>query len=221
MPTRRWMLWTWAACRAAWILIFPGLFGLAMTIGAFHAAKHGRTASAVQSAAYGLAALVFAGWSARRAWRVLRGAEAMDESAMTTELGAAAGVFGLCLIFLLIAAPGFSGLFRKSAEGAMKGNLVLLRQAVERYRLEHGGRAPESLEALVAAKIIPEMPPLWPRFSEIPHPRKGEAVVVAVTAPADTGRWAYVVSLSSPGLTGTVFIDCTHTDTKGSFWTEY
>lgn len=134
---------------------------------------------------------------------------------------AAAAICGVVAVLAAIVLPGFSGLFRKSAEGAMKGSLAAMRQAIENYRRAHGGRAPESLEDLVGAGDLAQIPPLWPRFSGIAHPTSAAATVVAEAAMTDSGRWAYVVSASSPGLTGALFIDCTHTDTRGSAWTSY
>lgn len=131
-------------------------------------------------------------------------------------------------IFLLLSAYDARGAATREnlkgradlAEGAMKAGLGLLRAEVDRYRGEHD-RPPESLEALVAAKALPGIPPLWPRHIGVPHPRTAATTIVGEPLAADTGRWAYVVSSSSPGLSGAVFIDCTHTDTRGKAWTSY
>ncbi|MBI5208944.1 MAG: hypothetical protein HY927_03115 [Elusimicrobia bacterium] len=50
----------------------------------------------------------------------------------------------------------------------------------------------------------------------------GDAQTVAYAArtPADTGKWGYVNDPASPDF-GLVFIDCTHTDAKGSRWSSY
>lgn len=218
---RGWLVWTWAACRASWIVILPGLFGLAVLFNAAVQARQGHMLSALN---YGISAaipLIIAVLAGRETWRVITGAVAVTEGAMKAELGTTVIITGVCAFLVAITIPYFSGLFRYSAEGGIKGNLGELRQAVERYRLAHDGRSPDSIEAMVSAKTIPGIPALWRKSDEIPHSRTAEAAVVADRTATDSGRWAFVVSPSSPSLTGTVFIDCTHTDTRGRFWSEY
>lgn len=99
-------------------------------------------------------------WDPRKIWAA---AELINRQLV--EISVLAGVFGL---LFLIVYPSFSGLFRKSAEGQIKGDLAQLRGAVEAYRRRKGD-FPESLEALVQAGLLEEMPPLWPRFSGVPH----------------------------------------------------
>ncbi len=221
---RRWLVWTWAACRASWIVILPGLFGIVMLFGAATTVWKGHPLSArislglVWSAAI---PLVIAWLAGRETWRVVTGAVAVTESSMKTEIGTTVIITGICALLVAIVAPTFAPLFRKSAEGAIKGNLSELRLAVDRYRNEHEGRAPDSIGAMVEAKTIPGIPTLWRSYDNIPHTHTAEAAVVTSTAATDSGRWAFVVSPSSPSLTGTIFIDCTHTDTRGRFWNEY
>ena len=140
---------------------------------------------------------------------------------MTTEIITTIIATGICALLIAIVAPTFAPLFQKSAEAGIRVNLSELRVAVDRYRSEHEGRAPNSIGALVEAKTITEIPLLWHKSAKIPHPRTAEAAVVADRTATDSGRWAFVVSPSSPSLTGTVFIDCTHTDTRGRLWSEY
>lgn len=218
---RRWLLWIWAACRALWITAAPGLFGIGMLITSGAALKQGAILHGLILGAYACAPLFLVWWAARETWLAVTGVRSVTESALKTEIGTTVLVTGFCALLLAIAAPAFSGLFRKSAEGGIKGNLGELRLAVDRYRREHDGRAPDSIGAMVAAKTIPEIPRLWRRFDESPHSQTAEASVVADRTATDSGRWAFVVSPSSPSLTGTLFIDCTHTDTRGRFWSEY
>ena len=63
------------------------------------------------------------------------------------------------------------------------------------------------------SKALAKLPSLWGRFSEIPHPKTSAARVAPDGGAADSGKWGYA--------DGAVFIDCTHTDTRGSFWTSY
>lgn len=218
---RRWLVWTWAACRAAWIVILPGLFGVGILFGAAMHARQGHVLAALVSGGSAAIPLIIAVLAGRETWRVITGAVAATEGAMKAEIGTTVIITGICALLVAITIPYFSGLFRYSAEGGIKGNLSELRQAVERYRLAHGGRSPDSIGAMVEAKTIPEIPRLWRQHDKIPHAHAAEAAVVADRTATDSGRWAFVVSPSSPSLTGTIFIDCTHTDTRGRFWSEY
>lgn len=80
--------------------------------------------------------------------------------------------------------------------------------------------APPSLEAALD-KTMPKVPILWSSSSVGPHKTSSEVIVVSERTGTDSGKWGYVVSLSSPALSGDVYIDCTHTDAKGSVWTSY
>ncbi|OGS39194.1 MAG: hypothetical protein A2506_08520 [Elusimicrobia bacterium RIFOXYD12_FULL_66_9] len=221
VPARRWVLWSWVACRAFWIGLIPGLWGVGLLFIAAAAVWHGRLASGLSQAVLA-ATLLYLFWrGTRQTWEAASGMRALSERAMLAEIGSAAVASAIAFVLFLIVAPAFTGLFRKSAEGSAKGNLVGLRGAVERYRAAHGGQAPESIDALVAARTIEKIPPVWPRFSGVPHPREAGALVLPSMAVTDSGRWAYIAAHSSASLTGAVFIDCTHTDTRGSFWSAY
>lgn len=218
---RRWLVWTWAACRAAWIVILPGAVGAGMLFGAAADARQGHPLAALFSGASAAIPLAIAWLAGRETWRVVAGAVAAAESSLKAEIGTTVIIAGFCALLVAIALPSFSGLWRKSAEGGIKANLGELRQAVDRYRRAHDGRPPDSIAAMVEAGIIPGIPALWRNYDGIPHAHAAEAAVFASTAATDSGRWAFVVSPSSPSLTGAVFIDCTHTDTRGRFWSEY
>ncbi|MCM2304700.1 MAG: hypothetical protein NDJ72_08360 [Elusimicrobia bacterium] len=215
LPARR-LIWLWAGFRALWITAFPLLCGAGMLAGAWFELKRGGrfTVAAVSSLVVAFLFLALAWTAARHTWQVMTGAKPAPAAALKGEILSTVAVFLACALLFAIVAPYFSGLFRRSHEGALKARLADLRAVVERYRAAHGGQAPPSLEDLG------ELPPLWGRFAEIPHPAAPAAVLVD-GASADTGKWAYVISPSSPSLTGTVFIDCTHTDSKGSVWSSY
>lgn len=221
VPPRLWVLGLWAACRAVWITAFPILGGAGLLIGAAYDLRHGRPVAGLVSGALACPLLALAWLAGDETWNTVDGSKPGVEKDMLSEIGATAAVGGIVVLLITIAAPAYTGLFRASAEGAMKGGLVTLREGVERYRKEHDGRAPDSLEALVQAKTIAELPPLWPMGSESVHAKTTASLVVDGAAATDSGQWAYVVSPSSPGAVGAVFIDCTHTDRKGSAWTEY
>lgn len=218
---RRWLVLVWAAARAAWIIILPGLFGIGMLYGTVWDVWKGHMLAALFSGASAAIPLVIAWLAGRETWRVASGAVTVTEGSLKTEIGTTVIVTGICALLVAITIPRFVDFFRYSAEGATKGSLGELRQAVGRYRSEHDGRSPDSIGAMVEAKTIPEIPVLWRKFDKIPHAHTAEASVVASTAATDSGRWAFIVSPSSPSMTGTIFIDCTHTDTRGRAWSEF
>jgi len=210
-PPTRWLIYAWAAFRALWITAFPLLCGAGMLLGAWFELKRGGgfTVAAVNSLVVAFLFLALAWNAARHTWRVVTGTKPALVAALEGEIVTTIVVFVACALLFAMVAPYFSGLFRRSHEGALKARLQDLRSVVERYRASHGGQAPPSLADLG------ELPPLWGRYAEIPHPETPAAVLVDGAGTADTGKWAYVVS------SGTVFIDCTHTDYRGVAWTSY
>ncbi|MBI5200033.1 MAG: hypothetical protein HY925_00475 [Elusimicrobia bacterium] len=109
-------------------------------------------------------------------------------------------------IFLLIAYPKFKDLERYVVEGTAKGNLGVLRQNVEAHRT-NTGRLPEKLGPAGT---------LWDtKIYSVPHPPTSAVVAGSTASARDTGGYGY------DSAAGVVFIDCTHTDSRGSAWTSY
>jgi hypothetical protein len=116
---------------------------------------------------------------------------------------------------------GFMHLNRKSNEGATKGNLGAIRSAVSSYYGKAQGVFPASLDGLTAGgKHLPAMPP-----AKIPPHHADSNKILNLTGAQyareewdDTGGWAYV--LDGPDQ-GKVFVNCAHTDTRGSVWNSY
>lgn len=104
-------------------------------------------------------------------------------------------------------------------EGKTKGGLGSLRSALSIYYGDMDGQYPGSLEALIP-KHLETMPK-----AELPEHKETD-VWTAYGAEAcaagfkDTGGWGYVADAAAP-CRGRVFVDCTHTDSKGSTWTGY
>ena len=124
-------------------------------------------------------------------------------------------------ILAAIAIPKFADLIRKSNEGATKGNLGAVRSALAIYYGDNEGQYPrDNLASLTtSAKYI----------KEIPTAKTPDYHVAAVTVNADSttalaitdaGGWAYLNSSGSSDW-GVVWVNCTHTDTRGSIWTSY
>lgn len=97
-----------------------------------------------------------------------------------------------------------------------RGNLGALRSALSIYYGDMEGEYPSKLESLtISGKYLPSIP----RAKALPdHP--GSSAVHNGPAPDDSGGWFYNNVPSDTGF-GTLMINCTHTDAKGSAWTVY
>lgn len=218
---RRWVVWLWAAQRVVWSVLLPGAWCLLMLLVAYITLRTSSALTGAVGAVMWVGALGVLWFPAREIWRVCSGARVPPESELLFELRLILGAAVLGAALCAIVAPSFVGLMRFSGDGSMKGDLRMLRAGVQSYKKAHGGQPPPSLEAMQADGTIAYMPRLWPHFTKASHPRGSATEVVSSTAPTDSGRWAYVVSASSPALTGAVFINCTHTDARGSAWYSY
>ncbi len=214
-PPRTWLHWAWAAIRAVWILGFALLFGGAAVVSAVGAARAGHFFAAITVTLPGVLLLGLSWLVARSTVRVLRGQEPLTTRAIWNEIGSSVFVVALCALMLMIVWPSFSGIYRKSAEGEMKGGLAFIRDAFARYRVERSENPP-SLEALVESKHLARLPSLWPKNSGVPHARSADAIFLPDGVPTDSGKWAYAVGFSTP-----IFIDCTHTDSRRVAWSSY
>jgi hypothetical protein len=124
--------------------------------------------------------------------------------------------------FVLLSLPEFGLLLRKSAEGRIRADLATLRQAAGAYRRGHGGAYPPSLDALIL-RDSPDgkgFPPLWKGWRGFTHPSGTKTIVLPDRRGTDSGRWA-LIATSTGTPEQAVFIDCTHTDTRGRAWTSY
>jgi prepilin-type N-terminal cleavage/methylation domain-containing protein len=125
-------------------------------------------------------------------------------------------------ILAAIAIPKFAELIRKSSEGASKGNIGSIRSALSIYYGDLEGVYPASVAALtISGKYLSEVPkakaPNYHGDSSIPVLASGAA------APNDgTGgaMWWYN-DIGTSSNFGQILVNCTHTDTKGSVWTNY
>ncbi|MFC1680151.1 type IV pilin protein [Elusimicrobiota bacterium] len=122
-------------------------------------------------------------------------------------------------ILAAVAIPKFAELVRKSSEGATKGNLGAVRSALSIYYGDMEGVYPQDPNELtVDGKYLGSMPRaktpnLHPDSSQI-------ALIPSPQALTDEGGWAYVNNPMSPDF-GSFFINCSHTDSKGSLWSSY
>ncbi len=119
-------------------------------------------------------------------------------------------------ILAAIAIPKFASLLRKSGEGASKGNLGAIRSALSIYYGDMEGQYPVTLAAMtVNGKYLTALP-----VAKSPNYHSDSAAVVYQTIANDGGGWSYDNTALDANL-GTVLVNCTHTDTKGTLWTTY
>ena len=119
-------------------------------------------------------------------------------------------------ILAAIAIPKFAELIRKSNEGASKGNLGSIRSALSIYYGDMEGQYPGNLNALtISGKYLSDVPK-----SKAPNYHTDVATVVAQVSANDAAGWSYNSTTTDPNF-GVIWVNCTHTDTKGSIWTNY
>ena len=121
-------------------------------------------------------------------------------------------------VLAAIAIPKFADLIRKSSEGATKGTLGSIRSALGIYYSDMEGHYPDVLAAVtVNGKYLVAIAP-----SKTPNYHADSSVErdALPSAPSDAGGWLYDNTLLDANL-GQVFVNCTHTDSKGVDWTSY
>ena len=119
-------------------------------------------------------------------------------------------------ILAAIAIPKFADLIRKSSEGASKGNVGSIRSALSIYYGDMEGQYPSDMASLtVAGKYLSQVP-----AAKAPNYHADTSTVVQQIGATDSMGWVYNNSIGDPNL-GTVWVNCTHTDTKGTTWTSY
>lgn len=96
---------------------------------------------------------------------------------------------------------------RMSSEGSSKGNLQMLRRALARFS-ENRKQPPKDLAELTDGSLLKTIPLSRAR----PYHPDSSAVRQAASAD-DSGGWVYDGAR--------VWINCTHTDSKGLVWTTY
>jgi prepilin-type N-terminal cleavage/methylation domain-containing protein len=121
-------------------------------------------------------------------------------------------------ILAAIAIPKFAELIRKSSEGASKGNLGALRSAMSIYYGDLEGQYPATVDALtIGGKYLGQVPAAKaPNY----HPDASATTLFSVSGLNDVGGWAYM-DLATNANMSNVYVNCSHTDTKGSIWTAY
>lgn len=122
-------------------------------------------------------------------------------------------------ILAAVAIPKFAGLIRESNGGATKGNLGALRSALSIHYGDHEGWYPFFPGTLAGGGLylaaIPQTktPDYHPDSADI---RLGRSILDA----DDRGGWLYVSDVTSTDW-GSIVVNCTHTDTRGTLWLAY
>ena len=116
-------------------------------------------------------------------------------------------------ILAAIAIPKFADLIRKSNEGATKGNIGAIRSALSIYYGDMEGVFPDNPVSLTAgAKYLSVMP-----TAKTPSYHADSASVILGSASSDVtdaGGWIYA-NVPSVESYGEIYVNCTHSDSKG------
>ena len=123
-------------------------------------------------------------------------------------------------ILAAIAIPKFAALIRKSNEGATKGNLGAIRSALSIYYGDMEGTYPTNMSSLtVSSKYLGSIPK-----AKVPSYHGDSSAFVNNSVMAEsggsTGGWRYNNVVGDTNL-GTMWVNCTHTDSKNTEWTVY
>lgn len=120
-------------------------------------------------------------------------------------------------ILAAIAIPKFADLIRKSNEGSTKGNLGAIKGALAVYYGEQEGLYPvDNLTSLTTGgRYMSNIP-----VANMP-PFHAKSTVVSVGAVVVDGvGWMYDNVSTNAGW-GSLWTNCSHTDTKGTAWNTY
>lgn len=130
-------------------------------------------------------------------------------------------------ILASIAVPKFSDLVRKSREGATKGNLGGLRSALSIYYGDMEGVFPSGTwqsNSAVLSSLVPKYIQAIP-LAYAPDFHTATSNVFChfdiASCMHDGYGWIYDGTTPADSKWGSVWIACSHTDTKASRWTNY
>ena len=122
-------------------------------------------------------------------------------------------------ILAFIIAPKYGQIIQKSKEGSTKGNLGTIRSALSIYYGSLEGRYPLTLGSMTTnSKFLSSIPVVKvPSYHADSWVEIDDSPSAAMT---DGGGWAYDNNSSDQNF-GSVWVNCTHTDTKGTIWSSY
>ncbi len=129
-------------------------------------------------------------------------------------------------ILAAVAIPKFADMLRKSKEGVSKGNLSALRSALNIYSSDNEGIFPaDDLSCLTAQskymEFIPTAKTVYHNDTDLLE--NNDDLGMAGMVMSDNGRWKYwnwTTSFQGKNQ-GTIWLGCTHTDTKSALITSW
>jgi prepilin-type N-terminal cleavage/methylation domain-containing protein len=128
-------------------------------------------------------------------------------------------VIAIMALLLAIGVPKFALLIRQANEGSTQGKLGAIRGALSIYYADMEGVYPSDLTPMMTpgSKYLTGMIPVYTQDH-------GNSTMVnyydTVTYDGDGGGWGYVNNVTN-GQWGKIWVDCTHSDAKGTIWTQY
>jgi general secretion pathway protein G len=131
-----------------------------------------------------------------------------------TELVVVVFIIGLLSVLVV---PKLSNNIQHSNESASLGSLGAIRSALNVYYGDNAGYFPFDLGPLTqpGSNYLSAFPPLY----TADHGRSANvSYAPSEDGSMDTGNWGYVNAGSQQG---TVWIQCTHTDSRGNVWSHY
>ena len=116
-----------------------------------------------------------------------------------------------------MAVPRFGTMIRKANEASTLGKLATLRRSVSVYYADKEGQYPGDLTPFLqpggqyATPVLPLYTADHGALSTVNY-------AASIDPTADTGALGYIVSGADAGK---VWMQCTHTDVKGTIWSSY
>ena len=131
-------------------------------------------------------------------------------------------------ILAAVAVPKFAEMLRKSKEGATKGSLTNLRSALTIYISDNEGSAPMSFGGAVSSSelqvsYIPKYMDAWPtvKLGDF-HSDDVDILVISTNWRTNSANTTDVSGWIFTTVSGSSWwLNCRHTDTKGTFFTTW
>ncbi|HAZ09044.1 MAG TPA: hypothetical protein DCZ01_11130 [Elusimicrobia bacterium] len=125
-------------------------------------------------------------------------------------------VVAIIAILAAVIIPHFSDSLRLSTEGYTKGSLGTIRKALSVYYGDMEGQYPDDLPTLTqSSRYLRRIAP-----ARLPGYHSDSSTVLNAADSDDTGGWVYN-NIPNTTAFGAIHVNCTHTDAKGSVWTNY
>lgn len=125
----------------------------------------------------------------------------------------------IIIILAILIVPKMIDLKTKSDENITKAGLGSLRSAIGMYYADNEGKYPsENIVNELLGKYLQEIP-----YVNCPkcHPKSNVILTKDLDKNKDTGTWGYKLDDSDDAADkrkGQIWINCTHTDSKGNIW---